>query len=74
MLVENLVSAKTDEGEVLVEMTLGKGVYATTALANVVNLEQGRGASALATDRTRGHLGTHHPEEGAEGPEESEPE
>ncbi len=72
VLVENLVSSKTDNNGLLVEMTLGKGVYATTALANVVRLEQGRGASALATDRTRGHLGTHQPEEGAEGPEESD--
>jgi hypothetical protein len=62
----------TDDG-LVVEMTLGKGVYATTALANVVSLEQGRGSTAtLATGDARGHLGTHHPEEGADGPEEPE--
>jgi len=77
VLIEDLVSERTDDG-LIVGLTLGKGVYATTALANVVRLEQPRPAAspttaALATGTARGHLGTHQVEEGADGPEEPEP-
>jgi tRNA pseudouridine13 synthase len=71
VLIEDLVSERTDDG-LTVGLTLGKGVYATTALANVVQLEQPRPAPTppLATGAARGHLATHQVEEGADGPEE----
>jgi hypothetical protein len=36
--------------------TLGKGVYVTTLLSNVVTLARDQDGSGLATGRPRGHL------------------
>jgi len=77
VLIEDLVVEETpdDDRGILVAMTLGKGVYATTALSNVVHLDQPR-PSALATGAARGHRGIAPPngrvEEGADAPEEPE--
>lgn len=38
VLTEDLVYSRSEEGDLEVSLTLGKGVYATTALANVVTL------------------------------------
>lgn len=55
VLTEDLVFEQTADG-LVVGLTLGKGVYATTALGNVVTLSQPRAAVPLATAGGRGHL------------------
>ncbi len=69
VLTEDLVYERTDDG-LVVALTLGKGVYATTALSNVVSLEQPRQPPTttvpLATGESRGHLVESPPEEDPE--------
>lgn len=69
VLTEDLVYERLDDG-LVVAFTLGKGVYATTALSNVVSLEQRREAAStavpLATAQARGHLVESPPEEDPE--------
>jgi tRNA pseudouridine13 synthase len=71
VLTEDLVYERLPEADgLIVTMTLGKGVYATTALANVVTLEQPRPAVPLATGQARGHQDT--PQDRVEDPNGAE--
>jgi tRNA pseudouridine13 synthase len=61
VLAEDLTTERTEDGLIL-RTTLGKGVYVTTLLANVVTLartaSQDEGPNRLATAGPRGHLAT----------------
>lgn len=56
VLTEELVYERPPEDRnLIVKVTLGKGVYATTLLANVVALQQPTRTVPLATGQARGH-------------------